>query len=41
VTGGLGGGEVCLPTDGCEAQFLHPVTEYWFPQGRVGIAYWF
>ncbi len=41
VTGGLGGGEVCLPPDGCEPQFLHPVTEYWLPQGRVGVAYWF
>jgi hypothetical protein len=41
VTGGLGGGEVCLPPDGCEPQFLRPVTEYWFPQGRVGVAYWF
>jgi hypothetical protein len=41
VTGGLGGGEVCLPTDGCEPQFLRPVSDYWFPQGRVGIAYWF
>jgi hypothetical protein len=41
VTGGLGGGELCLPPDGCEVQFQRPVTEYWFPQGRIGVAYWF
>jgi hypothetical protein len=41
VTGGLGGGELCLPPDGCEPQFQQPVTHYWSPQGRVGIAYWF
>ncbi len=41
VTGGLGGGEICFPPDGCEPQFLRPVTEYWLPQGRVGVAYWF
>ena len=40
VTGGLGGGAICFP-DGCEPQFLNSVTEYWFPQGRVGVAYWF
>ena len=39
--GGLGGGEICFPPDGCEPQFLQPVTDYWFPQGRVGVAYWF
>lgn len=41
VTGGLGGGQICLPPDGCEPQFLRPVTAYWMPQGRVGAAYWF
>jgi hypothetical protein len=41
VSGGLGGGELCTPPDGCELQFQEPVTNYWFPQGRVGIAYWF
>ncbi|HLK93512.1 MAG TPA: hypothetical protein VKZ18_26715 [Polyangia bacterium] len=41
VTGGLGGGQICLPPDGCEQQFLRPVSAYWMPQGRVGAAYWF
>lgn len=41
VTGGLGGGEICVPPDGCEPQFLESVTKYWLPQGRVGVAYWF
>jgi hypothetical protein len=41
VTGGLGGGQICLPPDGCEPQFLRPVSAYWMPQGRIGAAYWF
>jgi hypothetical protein len=41
VTHGLGGGELCFPPDGCEPQFLEPVSDFWFPQGRVGLAYWF
>lgn len=41
LTGGLGGGRLCVPADGCEPQFLHDVTTYWGPQGRVGVAYWF
>jgi hypothetical protein len=41
VTGGLGGGQLCLPPDGCEPEFQDPVTHWWFPQGRVGVAYWF
>jgi hypothetical protein len=41
VSGGLGGGTICFPPDGCEQQFLQPVTDFWFPQGRAGIAYWF
>jgi hypothetical protein len=42
ASGGLGGGQLCAPpADGCEPQFQHPVTQYWFPQGRVGVAYWF
>lgn len=42
ASGGLGGGQICSPPpDGCEAQFQHPVTGYWFPQGRASVAYWF
>jgi hypothetical protein len=42
VSGGLGGGQLCgPPADGCEPQFQSPVTHYWLPQGRVGVAYWF
>ncbi|MFL5304322.1 MAG: hypothetical protein ACJ8F1_03875 [Polyangia bacterium] len=40
-TGGLGGGEICLPPDGCEPQFLRSVTHSWGPQARLGAAYWF
>jgi hypothetical protein len=40
LSGGLGGGAICFP-DACEPQFLQSVTEYWLPQGRVGVAYWF
>ena len=41
LTGGLGGGQIRLPPDGCEPQFLHSVTSTWGPQARVGVAYWF
>lgn len=41
ITGGLGGGELCVPADGCEPQFLRNVDHYWSPQARVGVAYWF
>ncbi len=41
VTGGLGGGQICLPPDRCEPQFLRPASAYWMPQGRIGAAYWF
>jgi len=41
MSGGLGGGAICFPPDGCEPQFQNSVTEYLFPQGRVGVAYWF
>jgi hypothetical protein len=41
LSGGLGGGTLCFPPDGCEAQFQEPVTHWWFPQARVGLAYWF
>jgi hypothetical protein len=41
VAGGLGGGQICLPRNGCEPQFLRPVSAYWMPQGRIGAAYWF
>jgi len=40
-SGGLGGGRLCFPPDGCEEQFQEPVTHWWFPQARVGLAYWF
>jgi len=40
-TGGLGGGTLCFPEDGCEPQFLLPVTHFWGPEARVGVAYWF
>ena len=40
VTGGLGGGQICLP-DGCEPQFFRDVTHYWGPQARVQLSYWF
>jgi hypothetical protein len=41
LTGGLGGGRVCLPPDGCEPQFFEDVTHYWGPQARAQLAYWF
>lgn len=41
VTGGLGGGQICVPPDGCEPQFLRDVNRYWAPQMRAGVAYWF
>ena len=41
LTGGLGGGRLCVPSDGCEPRFLHEVTTYWGPQARVDLAYWF
>jgi len=41
LTGGLGGGQLCVPSDGCEPQLLHDVTTYWGPQTRIGVAYWF
>ena len=41
VTVGLGGGEICVPPDGCEPQFLRNVNDYWSPQVRAGVAYWF
>jgi len=40
-SGGLGGGKLCFPPDGCEPQFQFPVTHWWFPQARAAIAYWF
>ena len=40
-TGGLGGGRICFPPDGCEPQFFEDVTHYWGPQARVQLAYWF
>lgn len=40
-SGGLGGGKVCFPPDGCEPEFQYPATHWWFPQARAGIAYWF
>ena len=40
-TGGLGGGRLCVPPDGCEPRFQQEVTAFWLPQGRVGVAYWF
>ena len=40
-TGGLGGGRICLPPDGCEPQFFEDVTHYWGPQARAQLAYWF
>jgi hypothetical protein len=40
-SGGLGGGKLCLPPDGCEPEFQYPVTHWWFPQARFGVAYWF
>jgi hypothetical protein len=40
-SGGLGGGKLCFPPDGCDANFQLPVTHWWFPQARVGVAYWF
>jgi hypothetical protein len=33
VSGGLGGGAICFPPDGCEPQFLNSVTEYWSRRG--------
>ncbi|HXJ19006.1 MAG TPA: hypothetical protein VMT03_02150 [Polyangia bacterium] len=44
LTAGLGGGDLCLPIDHCDTANpgkLHPVTNYWIPQGRVGFIYWF
>jgi hypothetical protein len=41
LTGGLGGGRVCLPPDGCEPQFFEDVTHYWGPQARLQLSYWF
>jgi len=41
LTGGLGGGRVCFPPDGCEPQFFDDVTHYWGAQSRVQLAYWF
>jgi hypothetical protein len=41
LTGGLGGGQICLPPDGCEPQFFRDVTHYWGPQARAQLAYWF
>ena len=41
LTGGLGGGRICFPPDGCSPQFFEDVTHYWGPQGRVQLAYWF
>ena len=40
-TGGLGGGRICLPPDGCEPQFFEDVTHYWGTQARAQLAYWF
>jgi hypothetical protein len=41
LTGGLGGGRVCFPPDGCEPKFFDDVTHYWGPHARVQLAYWF
>jgi hypothetical protein len=44
LTGGLGGGRICYPPDGCEpssASDFKDVTHYWVPQSRVQLAYWF
>ncbi len=41
VTGGLGGGQICLPPDGCAPEFFRDVSHYWGPQARVQLAYWF
>ncbi len=41
LSGGLGGGKLCFPPDGCEPEFQEPVTHFWFPQVRAGLAYWF